>query len=233
SGRSGLSRRQFLRSAATLGVSATGLALLDACGGSPAAQGAGEGMLETTTIRLYKNTAICPAPQYLAQETLKAEGFTEVQYIETNASDKSLISGDVDIGQAFAASILPHIEAQAPLSILSGVHVGCFELFGTEHINTISELKGKTTAVQVLGGPQHMFLSSVLAYVGLNPNTDINWVVIPAGDEQARSLAERKIDIVLAFPPAAQELRAKKIGHVILNSAIDSPWSQYFCCVVA
>jgi NitT/TauT family transport system substrate-binding protein len=78
-----------------------------------------------------------------------------------------------------------------------------------------------------------MFLSSILAYVGLNPNTDINWVVIPAADEQARSLAEGKVDVVLAFPPAAQDLRAKKIGHVILNSMMDNPWSQYFCCMVA
>jgi NitT/TauT family transport system substrate-binding protein len=128
---------------ATLGLSAAGLALLDACGSSPAAPIPDDAVLETTTIRLYKNTSICPAPQYLAQETLKAEGFTEVQYIETNASDKTLISGDVDIGQAFAASLLPHIEGAAPLVILSGVHVGCFELFVTEHINSISDLKGR------------------------------------------------------------------------------------------
>jgi NitT/TauT family transport system substrate-binding protein len=37
----------------------------------------------------------------------------------------------------------------------------------------------------------------------------------------------------LAYPPEPQELRAKKIGHVIVNSAVDRPWSQYFCCMVA
>jgi NitT/TauT family transport system substrate-binding protein len=36
----------------------------------------------------------------------------------------------------------------------------------------------------------------------------------------------------MAFPPNAQELRARKIGHVVVNSAIDRPWSQYFCCMV-
>jgi len=30
-----------------------------------------------------------------------------------------------------------------------------------------------------------------------------------------------------------QELRAKGIGHVIVNSSVDRPWSQYFCCVLA
>ena len=37
----------------------------------------------------------------------------------------------------------------------------------------------------------------------------------------------------MAFPPQAQELRAKKIGHVVVASAIDRPWSQYFCCMIA
>ncbi|MBI4525359.1 MAG: hypothetical protein HY695_16275 [Deltaproteobacteria bacterium] len=35
----------------------------------------------------------------------------------------------------------------------------------------------------------------------------------------------------MAFPPEPQELRARKIGRVILNTATDKPWSQYFCCM--
>ena len=32
--------------------------------------------------------------------------------------------------------------------------------------------------------------------------------------------------------PVPQELREKKIGHAIMNSGIDRPWSQYFCCLL-
>jgi NitT/TauT family transport system substrate-binding protein len=42
-----------------------------------------------------------------------------------------------------------------------------------------------------------------------------------------------KIDAFMGFPPEAQELRARRTGHVIVNSAIDRPWSQYFCCMLA
>ena len=42
-----------------------------------------------------------------------------------------------------------------------------------------------------------------------------------------------KIDAFLGFPPEPQELRARKIGHVIVDSSVDRPWSQYFCCVLA
>jgi NitT/TauT family transport system substrate-binding protein len=45
--------------------------------------------------------------------------------------------------------------------------------------------------------------------------------------------AEGKIDAFLGFPPEPQELRARKVGHVIVNSTVDRPWSQYFCCMLA
>jgi NitT/TauT family transport system substrate-binding protein len=61
---------------------------------------------------------------------------------------------------------------------------------------------------------------------------DINWVYQPA-TEGKQLLAEGKIDAYLGFPPDPQELREKKIGRMLLNSAIDRPWSQYFCCMVA
>jgi NitT/TauT family transport system substrate-binding protein len=45
--------------------------------------------------------------------------------------------------------------------------------------------------------------------------------------------AEGKVDAFLGFPPEPQELRARKNGHVILNTTTDKPWSEYFCCMVA
>src|SRR5438132_13048888 len=42
---------------------------------------AAEGALETTTVRLAKNEGICIAPQYIADELLRAEGFTDIRYV--------------------------------------------------------------------------------------------------------------------------------------------------------
>src|SRR5262249_2132587 len=78
----------------------------------------------------------------------------------------------------------------------------------------------------------HTFVSMMAAYVGLDPGKDIEWIIQPAA-ESKRLLAEGKVDALMAFPPDPQELRAKKIGHVIVNSAIDRPWSQYLCCMIA
>ena len=71
----------------------------------------------------------------------------------------------------------------------------------------------------------------MLAYVGLDANKDVNWVTYPSA-ESKRLLAEGKIDAFLGFPPDPQELRAKQIGHVVVDGGADRPWSQYFCCLV-
>ena len=38
--------------------------------------------------------------------------------------------------------------------------------------------------------------------------------------------------IEIPNPPWAQEVRSLRAGHVILDSAVDRPWSQYFCCML-
>ena len=73
----------------------------------------------------------------------------------------------------------------------------------------------------------------MLAYVGVDPGKEINWVATQTYAESMRLFIEGSADSFLAFPPHPQELRARKIGNVIIDTAVDRPWSQYFCCVVA
>ena len=61
---------------------------------------------------------------------------------------------------------------------------------------------------------------------------DIVWVSDPRVKPKELFL-RGDVDAFLGFPPEPQELRAMGAGHVLLNSAIDRPWSQYFCCLLA
>jgi hypothetical protein len=45
--------------------------------------------------------------------------------------------------------------------------------------------------------------------------------------------ADGKIDAFLGTTPQPQMLRARKIGHSILDTKIDRPWSNYYCCTLA
>jgi NitT/TauT family transport system substrate-binding protein len=178
---------------------------------------------------------MCSPQVYVAEELLRGEGFTDVQYVRQAGPaelTKALAFGEVDLALRIAWPLIIRVDAGDPVLILAGAHIGCYELFATERVRAIRDLKGKAVAVPGLSEGRHIFLSMLVAYVGLDPRKDINWVTHPPA-ESMRLLAEGKIDAFLGFPPEPQELRAKKIGHVLVNTAVDRPWSQYFCCVVA
>src|SRR6516225_5185721 len=133
----------------------------------------------------------------------------------------------------FAALLIPAIDAGEAITVLGGVHVGCFELFAREHIRSIRDLKDKKVGIQGAGAQQHAFVAAMAAYVGLNPVKDIDWIISPTPPPM-ELFVEGKIDAFLGLPPEPQELRARKIGgHVVVNSSTDRPWSQYFCCMLA
>jgi NitT/TauT family transport system substrate-binding protein len=220
-----ISRRDLLR-----GVAAAGSAGLLGVASSPAAA---EPPPETTTLRLDQRPSLCAAPQYVAQDLLRDEGFSDVRYVRKDGAlqaQKAVAAGELDISVSFVGPAILQLDAGDPIVLLAGVHVGCFELFGTERVRTIRDLKGKAVAIPELRSTQHVFLSVMAAHVGLNPQKDINWVTRPRA-EAMQLLAEGKVDGFLGFPPDPQELRAKKIGHVVVNSGVDRPWSQYFCCL--
>jgi NitT/TauT family transport system substrate-binding protein len=193
-----------------------------------------------------REPSICIAPQYAADELLRGEGFADIEYVpmpsETARGSGSSMMGDdarrdpvaaglADIHTAMVGSLVASIDAGEPLKILTGIHAGCFELFGTERVRTIKDLKGRTVAVPGLGSSHYLYVASIAAYVGLNPQRDIRFVTPPV-EEAAKLLATGKIDAVIGFPPISQELRAAKIGHVVVDSRVDKPWSQYFCCML-
>jgi NitT/TauT family transport system substrate-binding protein len=120
-----------------------------------------------------------------------------------------------------------------PLTVLAGVHVGCFELFGRHGLRTVADLKGRSVGVQGLGSSQYVFLAAIAANIGLDPVNDIRWVIPEPSVKPIALFADGRIDAFLGFPPEPQELRARGIGHVIVNSALDRPWSEYFCCMLA
>src|ERR1700730_5679571 len=190
---------------------------------------------ETTTVRLAKIAGICIAPQYVADELLRAEGFTDIRFVATDAgipAALSLARGEVDFTANYAPTFIIPIDAGEPITIVGGEHIGCIKLFAREGIRSIPDLKGKNVGVQSLGSSQHTFLSTMAAHVGLDPAKDIHWIT-SSSPKPMQLFADGKIDAFLGFPPDPQELRARNIGRVIVNSSIDRPWSQYYCCMLA
>ena len=223
-----ITRRQFV-SGATAGGAAAALGVWP----HPAAA---EPALETPKIRLFENPILCVAPQYVAEGLLRSEGFTDVRYVNYPRETQTwvpdvLVSGEVDFSLSFGPTNVLRIDAGAPIVMLAGSHNGCVELFGGRGIRSTRHLKGKTVAVSELRSDQHIFTSMFVGHVGLDPHRDINWIVRPYG-ESVDLLAGGKIDAVMTGPPFSDDMRARKIGHVLVNTTTDKPWSQHVCCMV-
>jgi NitT/TauT family transport system substrate-binding protein len=220
------SRREFLKTTALAGTGALFRSPFDSLAAEPPP--------ETNKVRVIEPPDVCSgAALIVAQELLKDEGFTQLQPVKKTGFDgvTAVAAGEADFSITPAPWLIARIDSGEPLVSLAGIHVGCFELFGTERIRSLSDLKGKKVAVSVLGSGRHIFLASMLAHVGLDPRRDVDWVTRPV-TESMQMFARGEIDAFMGFPPEPQELRAKKIGHVVVNTTTDKPWSQYFCCMV-
>jgi NitT/TauT family transport system substrate-binding protein len=204
-------------------------------GGAAPAFGAGEPPPETTHIRLLRHPfdVTCLSPMWVAEELLRAEGFDDVSYVPLSPEQYvsvgvfgTVAAGGIDVAMADIFGILPALDAGKQVVALAGIHPGCFELFGAKTLRSIIDLKGKSIAVSNFG--RRAFVSAMLAHVGLDPRKDVTFV---ESREGVRLLAEGKVDAVLGFPPEPQLMREQNIGVSLLNTTIDRPWSQYFCCM--
>jgi len=219
-------RRNFLTLASAIGATA-----LLGQGRSASA----EPPPETKKIRLVKIPAICLAPEYVAEDFLRSEGFSEVEFVEMvqiTAPDM-LQANRADVTVNSPPMLLPQLDAGQQQIALAGIHGGCYELFAHAKIRSVRDLRGKRVAIEVMGSStEYFYLASMAAYVGMDPRKDIEWVEGGTFDGTMSLFVEGKADAFLAFPPQPQQLRAKKIGHVIINTAQDRPWSEYFCCLI-
>jgi NitT/TauT family transport system substrate-binding protein len=218
-------RRDFVQRSSILGLAS----LLGVSGRASA-----EPPPEVKKIRLIDFPAICVAPANLAEDLLLAEGFEEVEYVKLSTNKVSPIIGEghADIYVESAPALVNFLASQETIVALGGVHAGCYELLAKTHIRAIRDLKGRSIAISAYGSTEHIFVSGIASYVGLDPRKDIDWRVAGSSSEAKRAFAEGEVDAFLGFAPYPQKMRAKNIGHTILNTTEDRPWSQYFCCML-
>jgi NitT/TauT family transport system substrate-binding protein len=193
----------------------------------------GEPPPEVRRLRMIHYPAICIAPGYVAEEFLRAEGFEEVTYapLTVNSASQALSSGDVDVWMDSAPSLVNFLDSSDSVVALGGVHAGCYELRATADVRTIRDLKGRAVSISAFGATEHVFVASMAAYVGLDPKQDIRWIVSGSVDKAMEDFISGRADAYLGGAPQPQELRARKIGHTIVSTTEDRPWSQYFCCM--
>ncbi|OGQ98693.1 MAG: hypothetical protein A2521_05425 [Deltaproteobacteria bacterium RIFOXYD12_FULL_57_12] len=157
----GWSRREFLEGVALAGAAAV-------VGWRPEfGMAAVEPPPETTTLRIHKGKPACWAPLYVAEPLLREEGFTDIQYVFGHGPEvaKMTVEGAIDLSAGFTGASIYNLEHQQhPLKYLSGLHVGCYALIGSERTRSVRDLKGKTVwAGAVKNDGPHIFFSTIVS----------------------------------------------------------------------
>ena len=180
---------------------------------------------------------MCFAPQYVAETLLRSEGFTDIAYLKKASpmdSYRALASGEADVTFAFGVPLVARIDAGDRIVFLAGGHIGCQQLFANDRVHAIRDLKGKRIPMSDVGGGDYLFISTMISYVGLNPHKDVTWISHGGSEvESMQIFVEGKADACVLSAPFPEELIARKIGHAVVNTSVDRPWSQYFCCMIA
>lgn len=190
---------------------------------------------ETTRVRLpaFPKVSDCMTPIYIAQDLLRAEGFTEIILVtEGTGPDSSdwIEHNELDFDWNYPPAHIRSIAKGVPITVLSGLHVGCLELIANDRVRNIPDLKGKRAGVDDVNGNTYLLLMMIAAYVGLDPANDIEWITIA---DPVEAFAEGRIDAFLGTAPIPQIMRERKLGHVILKTSADLPWAHYYCCMLA
>jgi hypothetical protein len=85
---------------------------------------AAEGPLETTTVRFQKPGLCVVSSLYMAEELLRAEGFTDIRYVDAPPTATGPVAnGDVDFDPDYASNFVRAIDAGEPITVLGGVMV--------------------------------------------------------------------------------------------------------------
>src|SRR5215472_14089836 len=170
------SRRRLLTNLGAAGVA--GLGGLGAVGfGSGIRSFAAEAPPEITTLRLERFPGVCLAPSFMV-ELLRSEGFNNIAYIEMQERDARpggepdmVARGELDFLLDFAPDAVMEMDAGGAVTVLTGVHAGCFELLASANVRSIADLKHRSVGIG-FGYTDLPLLTVMMRLLGLDPHND-------------------------------------------------------------
>jgi NitT/TauT family transport system substrate-binding protein len=226
--------RRFLSHAGMIlaaGLLVTGL--VPGCGSSSAPEAsAGAAKVKVGYLGLT-----CEAAMFVAYEKgfFKDEGL-DIEFVKTDWDGlrDGLGLGRFDANYTLIMYLLKPIEQGLDVKITGGVHSGCLRVQAglKGPIQSVADLKGKKIGVPThLGSPPFLFASRVLAAKGINPNKDVEWVVLPP-EVLGLALDNGQVDAVASSEPIGSILTAGGKARTIADQAVDPPYNEEYCCAV-
>lgn len=178
----------------------------------------------------------CEAPIFSAVEKgfFKEENLdVELVKCEWSKYKDVLALGGYDITHHLVMYFLKPIEQGLDIKFTAGIHRGCLRVQASNksNIHTIQDLRGKRIGVPGMGTPPFIFANRVLGANGINPKTEITWLVFPAG-ELGLALDKGEVDAVADAEPIGSLLIAQGKVRKIADQVEDAPYNDEYCCAV-
>ena len=191
---------------------------------------------QTNKVRIGYIGLTCEAPIFTAVEKgfFKEEGL-EVELVKCQwANYKDVLAlGGFDVTHHLVMYFLKPIEQGLDVKFTGGIHRGWLRVQAPTNgkIQTITDLRGKRIGVPGMGTPPFIFANRVLGAHGVDPKTEITWVVYPAG-ELGLALDKGEIDAVADSEPIGSLLVNQGKVKNIADQAADMPYKNEYCCAV-
>jgi NitT/TauT family transport system substrate-binding protein len=166
------------------------------------------------------------------------KGFFEEEGVKINlvsgntfeASRSSLAAGKIIVENG-DFQYFPGVENGLDVKLIAGLHEGCIKILVPQDspIRTLSDLRGKTIAVDEIGGTPMSVGSVAAGSVGIDPAKEITWIPYP-DDLIVQSLAKGEVDAAVAWDPFATIIENSEGYRVLLDISDHPLFAGRACC---
>ncbi|MDR1867364.1 MAG: ABC transporter substrate-binding protein [Treponema sp.] len=125
----------------------------------------------------------------------------------------------------------PSIYNGVDVKLIGGLHEGCIKILVHKDspITSLGDFRGKTIAVDEIGGTPMSVASVAAGSVGIDPQTEITWVPYP-NDQIVQAVEKKEVDIAALWDPFATTLENTGDYRVLLDISEDPLFAGKACC---
>ncbi|MDR1362777.1 MAG: ABC transporter substrate-binding protein [Spirochaetaceae bacterium] len=183
----------------------------------------------------YSGSA-CGSPVSIAY----LKGFFEEEGVKINlvtgttfeANRNSLAAGKMPVING-DFQFFPAVYNGIDVKLIAGLHEGCIKLLAPieSDILTVADLRGKRIGVDEIGGTPMSVASVAVGSVGIDPQTEIEWIPYPS-DQAVQVLEKGEVDVIAAWDPFATQAELTGKYRVLVDIAKDPLFAGKNCCFI-
>jgi NitT/TauT family transport system substrate-binding protein len=125
----------------------------------------------------------------------------------------------------------PGVHNGLDVKLIGGLHEGCIKILVPKDspITSLADFRGKTIAVDEIGGTPMSVASVAAGSVGIDPQTEITWVPYP-NDQISQAVEKGEADIAAIWDPFATTLENTGNYRVLVDISEHPLFAGKACC---